>query len=279
MNLAFIVFGIFNWLLSLVCLIVILRWQISRVSPLAFFYLLGCTLVLCFNAVQFGQASIIQLAAAVVIISALHVNRPFVAGLAIPLVIIKPHLVIYFLFAALKRGGRRMLLAGIGAILVLMFLALLMQPSWITDMLRVIIYGQLSSPMEWNKYVTLAGLFSLPPCIGIMVWLLLLRFLILLDSRFRSVPSNIWLPITLVLSLATAPYAFAYDLILLLPAVVWLCLPMSPLSIVIISIVLGIVISAGFSGVAYLAVLSIALYSIRGAILQTRSQFIESRPF
>ncbi len=92
MNLAFIVFGIFNWLLSLVCLIVILRWQISRVSPLAFFYLLGCTLVLCFNAVQFGQASIIQLAAAVVIISALHVNRPFVAGLAIPLVIITPHL-------------------------------------------------------------------------------------------------------------------------------------------------------------------------------------------
>ncbi len=161
-----------------------------------------------------------------------------------------------------------MLLAGIGSTLLLVLIAVLTQNSWVTDMLLVIINGQQSSSMEWNKFTTLAGLFSLPPWIGFGMWLLFLPILVLIDNQFRSVPSIIWLPITLVLSLATAPYAFAYDLPIILPALVWLSLPLSPLSTIVIFTVTCVVIFAGFSSIAYIAVFIIAIFSLREAILQ-----------
>jgi hypothetical protein len=235
-------------------------------------------LVLSGQTIWFGQVTIIQLVAVIVIISALHANRPFVAGLVLPLVIIKPHLVIFFLFAALRRGGRKMLFAGIGSILLLGLISALTYPSWIIDMIQVVIYGQQNSTMEWNKFVTLAGLLSLPPWYSIVLWLLFIPVLVFLDNKFRSVPSIIWLPVTLVLSLATAPYAFAYDLPLLLPALVWLYLPLSPLLIVLLFIVECIVIFSKFSSIAYIAVILIALFSIRGTLMHIQSRVDELTP-
>ncbi len=278
-NSASTVFGLINLLISLVCLIVILRWHTSKVSPLTFIYLLGCTWALSRNTILFGQVTIIQLFAVIMIISAIKAKRPFLAGLALPLVIIKPHLVLFFLIAALRRGGRRMLLAGIGSTVVLILIAFLTQHSWITDMLQVVIYGQQISPMEWNKFVTIGGLFSLPPVFSYVTWLLTLPILIYVNNKFRSLPTTVWLPIALVLSLATAPYAFAYDLPLLLPALVWLCLPLTPLSFTVAFAIAFIPYLAGFSSIAYIAVIIIALYSIRGAILQMRLQVNESTSF
>lgn len=271
-NLAFIVFGAFNLVLSLVCLTLMLRWQPSKVSPLVYIFLLGCTLVLSFRTIQFGQVTLIQLFAATFMITALIKNRPVLAGLAIPLVIIKPHLILFFLFAAFRRGGRKMLLAGVGSTLVFMLISFLIQHSWISDMLQVVIYGQKTTIMMWKKYVTLGGLFSLPPWISMVGCVVFLLILILVDGKFRSVPNKIWLPITLVLSLATAPYAFAYDLPLLLPALIWSCLPLKPLPITVISTVTFIALISGFLSNAYIAVIIIAIYSIRVAILHMRLQ-------
>lgn len=81
-------------------------------------------------------------------------------------------------------------------------------------------------------------------------------------------PSYIWLPITLVLSLATTPYAFAYDLPLLIPALVWLCFPWSQFSLIAIFAVTFVSIFAGFSGIAYIAVIFITIFSIRRVIMQ-----------
>lgn len=261
-------FKLANLAISIGCFFIVLRWQTSKVPLLVVLYLLGCDLVLAANTMLLGQVTIIQLGAAILIISALKQNRPFVAGLALPLILIKPHLVLFFLFAAFRRGGRKMLFAGILSTLFIVLIAFLTRPSWITDMLTEIIRGQRHSTMEWNKFLTVSGLFSLSPWVNIVLWLLFLPFLITLDNRFRSVPNNIWLPIALALSLATTPYAFAYDLPLLIPALVWLCFPWSRFSFIAIISVTLISIFAGFSGIAYIAVILIAIFSIRRLIIQ-----------
>lgn len=163
-----------------------------------------------------------------------------------------------------------MLLAGILSTLFIGLVAFLTRPSWITDMLTEIIRGQQYSTMEWNKFVTVSGLFSLPPWLNIVIWLLSFPFLILLDNKFRLVPSNIWLPIALAVSLATTPYAFAYDLPLLIPALVWLCFPWSRFSFIAILAVTLITILAGFSSIAYIVVIFTAVISIHRLIMQKR---------
>jgi hypothetical protein len=263
---AFILFGVLNLLIILICLIIVITWQSSRISPLFFIYLLCDTLVLSYDTIRFGQVTIIQLVAVILMIFALQVERPFIAGLLLPLVIIKPHLVIFFLYAAFRRGGRRMLLASLGSILLLILTAVSVQPTWITEMFRLIVYGQQNSSMEWNKFVTITGLFSLPPWLGLLVLLLFLPFFFWLDYQFKSVETKIWLPIALVLSLAITPYAFSYDLPLLLPALVWLCVPWSGRSIILLLFVSLIVIKFSFSGISYIAVLLVALFSIQKVI-------------
>jgi len=78
------------------------------------------------------------------------------------------------------------------------------------------------------------------------------------------------LSIALVLSLVTAPYAFAYDLPLLLPALVWLCLPWSERSIILVFAVAYVAILAGFTGISYAAMLAIAILAVGRAMIQPR---------
>jgi hypothetical protein len=275
-NVALIVYKLVNLVIVIGCFFLILRWQTSKVPLLVVLYLLGCILVLSANTMLLGQVTIIQLASAILMIVALKHNRPFVAGLALPLILIKPHLVLFFLFAAFRRGGRKMLFAGVLSTCFFVIISILTRHTWITDLLGEIIRGQQYSTMEWNKFVTVSGLFSLPPWLNIVIWLLSLPVLIMLDNKFHSVPSNIWLPITLVLSLATTPYAFAYDLPLLIPALIGLCFPWSRFSIIAISVVTFVTIFAGFSSIAYIEVIFIAIFSIHRVIIQKSLQVDES---
>lgn len=259
---AFLIFEILNLLLYLVILIIIFKWHSTKISFLDFFFFWGCSLVLSFLTQQFGQVTIIQLAAIVAMIYTLNNDKPIIAGMLFPLVLIKPHLVVFFCFVALKRGGRKMLLAGIGSLVIFVLIGEVIEKYWILDMIKTIIGGQQSSEMEWYKFMTLAGLFSKPLSVGILIWLITLPFLIFLDYRFRSLPNITWLPVALALSLATAPYAFAYDLPLLLPSLVWLCLPLSTMTILIAFVVTLIPMLVGFSGISYISVLIVTLLSI-----------------
>jgi len=227
MHSAWLLFVVINICLLILCLVIIARFHNTNVSPIVFAYILSCTLGISFIQIRFGQVTVIQLFAFVLIICAMRSRQMVIAGLLVPLALLKPHLLIFFLPSAFLRGDRKLLLSAFVSTLALMALAFWLRPAWLHDLVDTFISGQRASDMAPWKFMTLTGHFSLPPWAGLLVPPLSLPIIIWSERKFRAMPTSTWLSVALALSLAFTPYAFAYDLPLLLPVLVWLSLPWS----------------------------------------------------
>ncbi len=216
------IFYLLNLLLVALTLFLAFKEFRIRLDPLAASLILACGLALAYPCLSFGQVSILQVASLALMALALQRGRPVLAGALMPLALLKPHLLLWFIPYALIAGGRRFRLTSLVSTLLLALAALVFQPSWPGEMLQTIFAGQTGTSMETWKYTTLSGLFSLDPKLGLLIPIVFLPVLFWLSRWIKDYPLYSRLAIVLAFSLAASPYSFSYDLPLLLPALAWL---------------------------------------------------------
>jgi hypothetical protein len=122
-------------------------------------------------------------------------------------------------------------------------------------MFSAIVKGAAETSMEFWKYSTLASLFSRDARLGYLVPIVFLPLLFGLRRSLKEHPIQDQLAIVLAFSLATSPYAFAYDLPLLLPALAWLTRQWPRRAVLLWTGMAVLVYFAGFTRLAYLATL------------------------
>jgi hypothetical protein len=229
-------------------------------SLLALFYALS--LVMCLLLFRVGQVGAIQLLTVVLIIVALDARRPVLAGLLVPLVIIKPQLVVLFLPAMWIRGGRATFAASIAALAVMSTLATLVNPTWLREMMDIIAAGQARNDTLVWYFTTLPGLLGRPRTFNLPAALALFPIGAWILWRLRALPVAPWLSIAAALSLLVAPYSFAYDLLLLIPALLWLTSRWRSAAIWLWFAVAAIPWLDEYSGASYLVTLAVVGLSL-----------------
>lgn len=253
---AWLLFVSLNIGLLLGIFIVNLSKEAKGLSPLNLIYLFSCVLVLSYSSLAFGQVTILQLWVITLVIVFLQRGNQTWAGMLMPFVLIKPHLVIWFLIYCFALGKRRFVMTSILAILLISAAAFALQPTWLFDLFDAFLAGQAQSTMESWRFSTLAGLFSLPPIYGLVVLPLAIPALFWVRRRTMGLSIKAQLAIALAFSLATSPYAFAYDLPLLLPCWFLLSRRWSCRALLFWTLGTAFVIGVGFRGFSYVVTLA-----------------------
>jgi hypothetical protein len=215
-----------------------------------------------------GQLSILILGAAVLVMLSIEKGRSFLAGLLLPILLIKPHLFIIFIPLVLWLGGKKTFLAG--AIITLLFFGIefVITPDWPAQMLGLVVEGarRVEANPFWN-FSTLptmlgfsqnyAGTANLP------VSLIQVTIAACVVIRFRALPKIPLLSLALAASVFCAPRAYAYDLVLLIPATIWLSEKWSYKAVLLWAVCAIIPVLARYSAGSYLVTLvvfSLAVY-------------------
>lgn len=152
-------------------------------------------------------------------------QRPFGAGCALAMSIIKPHLafglVIYALAVGLWKRQRGMLMGFLLTVMAMVLATFLIRPSIWQEYLGSL---EQSNPTQWfNATLDGWGRYYLGPGFRIVSGIMGLALLawIVFVSKTRSADSNTQARqdmLVITLWMAATPYAFSYDYVLLLPA-------------------------------------------------------------
>lgn len=221
-NLSWTIFVFLNLLLLASACFILAIVHKSSLQWHEIIFLAATSLIMNALALRVGQVSVIHLAVIIAAIVCIQSDRGILAGSIFPLIVMKPHLTMLIAPALLWKGGRKMRASSVISIAVLTVIATLLQPSWIGEMQDVIVKGQLrNDPLAWN-FTTFATLIGLPRKWNYVFALILVPLGAWVAYQIRYLPTSAWLSVVLSISLLTAPYAFAYDLPLLLPALFWL---------------------------------------------------------
>lgn len=193
-------------------------------KAVVFFTLSSSALIMSMLSFQTGQISILIASASLATILLINSGHNARAGLLFPIIILKPHLVILFVPLLLWMGGRRYIISALASTLLLAGISFVIHPNWALEMIQIILQGQdRDGSLLWG-FSTLAGALELENWrvynFYIAVPSTLLAIFIL--TRFRAASTQIILTFALTLSLFSAPYSFAYDFPLLLPAIILL---------------------------------------------------------
>ncbi|MCX6032328.1 MAG: glycosyltransferase family 87 protein [Chloroflexi bacterium] len=209
-------------LLAIVFRLLFRLYRVSLPIPVAGL-LYALTLIMSLLLVHVGQVSIIQLTAVVLMIVAISRRRLCVAGIAFPLMLLKPQLIILMAPALWLAGGRKALLASLASLAAVAMLATIITPAWPREVVAAIVTGQQrNDPLKWN-YTTLPALLGLGRQWNYFFAAAMLPGAAWITCRLRRIlQRDEWLAVVLALSLLVAPQSFAYDLPLLLPALIWL---------------------------------------------------------
>lgn len=172
-----------------------------------------------------GQMDYILLGLIVIAMYAIDQKKDVFAGLLFPLLWIKPHLLIVFTLFAFWRAGKRTALISLGLSACMLLAETIITPGWPLEMLSLLQEGTQRVNHKWN-FTTLPNLLgSQENWVGtanLPFTILLVILAILVVWHFRSLPTLPLLSLALVASLFCAPRAYAYDLPLLIPAMIWL---------------------------------------------------------
>jgi len=171
-----------------------------------------------------GQMEFLFLVLLVGIIFAADRKKAFLVGILFPFLLAKPHLVLLFTFFLFWRVGKRALLTSLASVGLMLVVATVIRPSWHLEMLAVL--QQAGPRIDGLRFTTLAALLgrqenwagtaNLP-----FVFVLFCMGLLLL-WKVRTLPTVPLLSLALAFSLLVAPRAYAYDLPLLVPTLIWL---------------------------------------------------------
>lgn len=257
-SIAAFAFVVLNATSLLASLVILLRRYQGDLKPTRIVFLFAMALVMSLLGFLVGQITALQLIVVVLAMVCIQDRRPVLAGLLLPIALVKPHLILLFMPALALAGGRRAVVACLAALTFLVVLATLVDSNWLRDFTRVVLAGQArTDPLAWN-FTTLSGLLGLPRNWNLALGLGLLPVSAWLAWRLRHLPRLHWLSSVLALSLFCAPYSFAYDLPLLIPALVMLSSPWSPVTLALWLVAALLPALSRYSSGAYLVTALVA---------------------
>jgi len=171
---------------------------------------------------NFGQTNIIVLALATLNAALLERKKYLAAGMVLPFVLMKPHLLIVYVIACLIIGGRQTFWSASVSSLIMFGIEFFLDPRWINNVLTVISYGSHRNEKLYWGHTTLPRLLGFQEnfvgTANIPIIVLTILIGILVVWRFKEIPPSQLIALSLAASLFSAPRAFGYDLILLFPA-------------------------------------------------------------
>jgi hypothetical protein len=171
-----------------------------------------------------GQMDYILLGLIVIIMYAVEQKKDVLAGIMLPLLWIKPHLVIVFTLFVFWRAGRRTILISLALSAVMLLLETILSPNWLFEMLELLRSGtQRTASIGFTTFPNLFGFQeNWVGTANLPFTILLIVLAILIVWKFRYLPTLPFLSLALAASLFCAPRAHAYDLTLLIPTMIWL---------------------------------------------------------
>ncbi len=217
-----------------------------------------------------GQMDYLFLGLVVLIVWAASRKNDVLVALVFPFLLTKPHLIVPFTAFLFWRLGKRALLWTTISTGLLLILATILMPQWYLEMSRCFAYlaqERLACPLRPCRPCWGARRIGWEPrtCRS-------RRFSLCCRCFFcgeRELPTMPLLSFALALSLFCAPRAYAYDLPLIIPAMVWLTASRFPQRAWMWAAAALIPIATWFSSAAYLLTLLICLLATRQATLET----------
>lgn len=186
------------------------------------FYVFFTSLMMSLLAFVVGQISIVLLFICALIIKLIHDKKPEAAGLLTPFLLIKPHLMLIFVPYTLVKGGVRYIAYSVLGAAILAGFATVQNHDRGTEMINIIRLGQdRGDALLW-------GFSTLPGALELKNWRVMNFYFavpsliasIFILKKFGKLPLHSQLSYSLALSLFSAPYSFAYDFPLLVPALI-----------------------------------------------------------
>lgn len=186
-------------------------------------FILSLLIPMSLQLVAVGQMDYILLGLLVLIIFAVEKKKSVWVGLLYPFLLVKPHLIIPFSIFLFLRSGKWALLVSMIASFAMLLLETFRNPGWYADMFALLqSSGQrvdglnfITLPSLLGRQENWIGTANLP-----FTFLLILLAMMALWP-IRRMPVFPFFSIALVASLFCAPRAYAYDLPLLIPAIIW----------------------------------------------------------
>ncbi len=174
--------------------------------------------------IMVGQMDYILLGLLVLIIWAAELKKDILVGLLYPFLLTKPHLIIPFSIFLFLRSGKRALLISVVLSTVMLLIETILSPGWYLEMIQSLqTSGQRVDGLPFSTFPSLLG--SQENWIGtanLPFTFLLIVLAVLVLWKFRSLPTIPFFSLALAASLFCAPRAYAYDLPMLIPAMIWL---------------------------------------------------------
>lgn len=226
-----------------------------------------------------GQMDYILLGLILITMYAIEQKKDILAGVLFPLLWIKPHLLIVFTLFAFWRAGKRTVLISVALSAIMLLIETVISPGWYLEMLNLLRGGiDRTGGMVFTTLPNLLG--SRENMVGtanLPFTILLIILALLIVWEFRSLPTLPLLSLALAASLFCAPRAYAYDLVLLIPAMSWLTANQFRSTFWIWIAAAAIPILAWFLVGSYLVVLLVFLLCIGKAYRLNSITRLESR--
>jgi hypothetical protein len=202
---------------------------------------------------------------------AIDQKKDLLAGLIFPFLWVKPHLLIVFTLIVFLNGEMRVAIISAVFSVIMLVVQTLIDPGWHLDMLRLLQIGQ--NRVDGLIFTTLPSLLGFQENwvgtgnIPFTIALIAIGFIIV--WKFRALSTLPLLSLALTASLFSAPRAYAYDLPLLIPTIIWLTSKDFRSTFWIWIIAAAYPPLTGFSSSTYLITLLVFLLAIRKAYKDT----------
>jgi hypothetical protein len=174
--------------------------------------------------IMVGQMDYLLLALLVGAIWAAENNKDILVGMIFPFLLVKPHLIIPFSIFLFLRLPKRAILVSLLFCLVMILIETILDRNWINNLIALFLSsGQRTDGLKFMTFSAFLGFHeNWSGTANIPLSLLLLIITTVILWKFRNLPTIPFLSFALVASLVCAPRAYAYDLPLIIPAVIWL---------------------------------------------------------
>jgi hypothetical protein len=254
--------------LSVLCAILVVNWLTRYYNPEFNFQdkvlILSLMIPMSLLVMIVGQMEYIFLGLILITMYSINQKKDLLAGLLFPFLWTKPHLLIIFtLFAFWRAGWRTVAISAIFSALMLLVQTFI-SPGWHVEMLNLLRIGQQRvDGLEFSTFPSLLGFHENWVGTGNLPFTaLLIVTALLVVWKFRSLPTIPLLSLALTASVFCAPRAYAYDLPLLIPTMIWLTAREFRSKLWIWFIAALVPLAATFTSSSYLVVLFIFMLGI-----------------
>jgi hypothetical protein len=237
----------------------------SRATLLSQIYIFAMSLFMCWLLFKVGQVDFILAALVVAVMFMLERKQYIQAGIIIPILLFKPHLLLIFFPVAAIRGGKKFILSVSVSMVVLSLISFSLIPNWPTEMVRMLSESGQRTDNYWDfiVFTELIGLnenWSGTENLPVLLGLVLIAFVVVWQNRHLSTVEL--LTLALSASMFCAPRAYTYNLPFVIPSLLWISLDKKKKSVLLWTIVGIISFVSRFSTWSFLIIVIAFIASI-----------------